>query len=374
MLTNVRLLLIFLIALVGCSTIEHKVSFSDWLLGNPQRLSSSIEPQLDSLIVRSDILSIDTIYRSMLGPYSPSTFVDLSGIKEDIIWLVGYQCKVFNAKNHQQVSDDYLCHNNLNYGEPNNYPWEIKTLGSEKRIFTLTSGQTRITLPSGTGIPIYTVNNLVFFSQALNHNTFPIELDTYQEITIFFYRRQNAPKNIKALYPQTPFVTTKLSGPTGGYNATTSDYYIPALLCGIDSASSCHISYPPNAKYNPYIDDYGRTYTGHWKLSKDKESWTTNITNMLNLSKNSIVLAAGSHVHPYSQRLELWDLTINQKLHALSALNYENKIGLTSIEFSNELRILLNKDHQYALRSFYNCSDTSTGHTGMANMCLYIEE
>jgi len=371
---NYLVLFLFAISIVGCVEIENRPNFKDWQKENLSQSLIGLEPRLDSLVVKSDILNIDTIYRSMTGPYSSFTLVDLSEIKEKVIWLTGYQCKVFNAKNDQQILDDYLCHNNLNYGEPDSYPWDIKTLGSEKRIFTLTAGQTRIALPTGTGIPIYTPNNLAFFSQALNHNTFPINMDTYQEITIFFYSNKHAPNEMKALYPQTPFVTTQIGGPEGGFNSPTSDLYSPVLICGIDSNSSCHISYPPNAKYNPYADDYGRTYTGHWKLSKNDEVWTTNITNMLNLTENAIAMAAGSHMHPYAEKLELWDLSKNQKLHELGASNYQNKIGLSTIEYTSKLNISLKKNHQYALRSYYNCSDSTTGHTGMANMCLYIQE
>jgi len=371
---NYLIFFLFAMAIVGCSDIDNKPDFEDWQKQNLSNSKVTFEPRLDSIVVKSDLLKIDTIYRSMRGPYSAFTLVDLSDIKDKVIWLTGYQCKVFNARNNQQILDDYLCHNNLNYGEPESYPWDIKTLGSEKRIFTLTSGQTSITLPKGTGIPIYTPNNLAFFSQALNHNTLPINIDTYQEITIFFYRNNCVPKEIKALYPQTPFVTTQIGGPAGGFNVPNDDLYSPTLICGIDSSSSCHISYPPNAKYNPYVDDYGRTYTGHWNLSNNNEVWTTNITNMLNLTKNSVVVAAGSHMHPYAERLELWDLSENQKIHELGASNYPNRIGLSAIEYTNELEIYLEKNHQYALRSYYNCCDSTTVHTGMENMCLYIQE
>jgi len=361
-------------SITGCNHTGIKPEFKDWLALNRATLSTSGSTGPDSISVRSDLLNIDTIYRSMQGPYSRSTLVDLAQIPSDIIWLTGYKCEVFNAETDERIADEFLCHNNLNYCRPDSYPWKIKTLGSEKRIFTLTAGQTRINLPEGMGVPIKTGNNLQFFSQALNHNYDSIDLPTYQKVTIYYREDGSSTNNIIPLYTQTPFVTTKIGGPDGGFNESTSEQYIPELICGFDSSNTCHISFPSNAEYNPYRDEYGRTYNGHWNLDSKKQSWTTNITNMLNLFEKETVVAIGAHVHPYAINVELWDLTNNNKLYDLSVDNYHDKIGLNRIEYNKNVRLDLDNNIQYALRTNYHCTDSVHKHTGMANLGLYIME
>lgn len=360
--------------LISCGYDQQKPEFNNWLEQNRSTLATSINYQLDSICVLSDVLTIDTIYRSMQGPYSRSTHVELSHIKSDLIWLTGYKCEVFDAATEIKLDDEFLCHNNLNYNHPEAYPWKIKTLGSEKRIFTLTAGQTSINLPEGTGIPVKTEMGLSFFSQALNHNYNKISLDTYQKVTIYYLENNDSTNKTTPLYAQTPFVTTKIGGPNGGFNEKTSEPVTPALICGFDSTNTCHISFPSNAKYNPYRDDYGRTYNGHWHLENGQQVFTTNITNMLNLSKQERIIAMGAHVHPFAINVELWDLTFNTKLSALNVQNHRDKIGLNRIEFKTNLSIDLDTNRQYALRTYYDCRDTINKHTGMANLGLYLLE
>jgi hypothetical protein len=360
------------IVFLSCSVDEPESSFLIWQSKNPGSTSIKNSVHMDSMVFRSDPLKINSIYRSMQGPYNRTAVTIKS--EDKLVWLVGYNCKVFNASTNNQLSDDYICHNNLNYSLPDRYPWKLKTQGTDKRLFTITPGQTSIQLPVGTGIPVHTDYELEFLSQALNHNVPDINLETVQQITIYYYSDSHAPENITPLFQQALFVTKQTGGPLGDFNAATSTKIkVPNLSCGVDSNSICQIQYPSQALYNPYFDDYGRTYTGHWNIPYGQAEWSTNVTQMLNLTEDTKLHAVGCHVHPYSDSLELWDLTKNIQIHNVLASSYSNKIGLNHIAYDT-MNISLQKENQFGLRSTYHCTDSIYKHSAMATLFLYLEE
>lgn len=369
---RINYLFLIVLFLVACSKPQQEVDFLTWS-SNQEPVTLSNSPVLDSFSIQSQTLYIDTIYRSMQGPYTSDKFY--LETEDDLIWVVGYTCKVIDAVTNEPVSYDYLCHNNLSFANPESYPWVIKTQGTDKRLFTLTAGQTKVMLPEDYGIPVHSDRQLEFFSQALNHNDRKIGLNTKQEVTIYFYNQRNAPKNIKPVYQQAVFVTKQIGGPEGGFNeATNGAPQKVSLICGVDSNSICQISYPTNGDYNPYYDDWGRSYSGHWNIPVGKATWTTNVTNMLNLKTDSKLVAIGCHVHPFSESLEFWDATDNRLLHSVQSSSKQNRIGLAHISYANTLNISLDHTHQFGLKSLYNCTDSTNQHTAMATLFLYLED
>ena len=101
--------LIFFLAiyiLSGCGNKDSKKGFVEYYSSLHDKQSGTFSNEkLRVLELNSDLFKIDTIYRSMKGPISEKEiFLADSG---DIIWLTGYNVKVFDSLNNEFKR---LCH------------------------------------------------------------------------------------------------------------------------------------------------------------------------------------------------------------------------------------------------------------------------
>lgn len=326
--------------------------------------------------LRSKVFKIDTIFRSMQGPFETQE-VEIEGDDDAIVWLKGYSARVLEAGSNARLSDGFMCHNNLNIAQKEDLPWKVKTLGTSVRLFTLTEGQTSVRLPEGYGIPIPAGSKVNAISQVLNHNLPNADFDVYQDITIDYVTEAHDSAAMKPLYQQAVFVTKQMAGPAGGLGE------VP--YCGVaghDSTSregkapnhQCAIEYSEEA-YNPYRDQQGRTFTGHWEIPTGIEVLETDITRMLNLPYNTTVHYIGVHLHPFAQSLALWDATTDTMLYQANAKGYPTGIGIEQIDhYSSEKGFEVFANHSYKLVSTYECSDSTERHTAMATMFLYLHD
>lgn len=348
-------------------------SYSEWL----QDHQKEFHP-LDQVIGKSDEFSsaeleIKGIQRSMQGPYDLKP-IHLNKARKELIWLTGYKTSMVDAEGNP-VSDGYMCHNNLNIRNKLTSPWVIKTHGSNIRLFTLTEGQTELRLPPGFGIPIKSSQELEVVSQVLNHNEPNAELKVHQKTAIEYVVNWSAHSIIKPLYQQAVFITKQTDGPVGDFGSN--------LLCNAYEIDSTNLEgQQPNAAdtaiqtpYNPYVDTYGRNYTGHWKINPGREVLVTDVTPMLNLPFDTHIHYMGAHLHPFGESLSLVDATTGDTLHTIHAKNHSDKIGLSEIEtYSSVEGIPVYKSHDYHLVSSYNCTDSVGNHTAMATLFLFLHD
>lgn len=152
-----------------------KTDFSIWYSAKANNVRDLQKDYIfhDTIII-SDTMRINKIMRSMEGPFSITNFTFGNGFMNyfspQLIWLTGYQLDVIDAMTNQKLSNDFMCHNNMNIVDKNSVPWKLETQGSNTRLFTLTEGQTQLQLPDGFGIPILSNQKLEIVSQVLNHN------------------------------------------------------------------------------------------------------------------------------------------------------------------------------------------------------------
>lgn len=332
--------------------------------------SSNGGKSLDTFV--SSPLNIDRIYRSMQGPYEVAPILLNEG-KKELVWLTGYSVKVHET-NGNQLPDGFMCHNNLNVVNKNTSPWRIKTHGSNIRLFTTTEGQTSIQLPEGFGVPIMSNVEMEIVSQVLNHNNPEMEVEAEHRISIDYVPDQALAGPMIPLYQQAVFVTKQTEGPVGDEGT--------ALLCNAYEIDSTNLNgnQPNNADnsrqvpYNPFEDEFGRKYTGHWNIPQGEEVLATNVTRMLNLEFDTKIHYIGAHLHPFAESLALVDLTTGDTLHTIQATNHVGAIGLQYIEsYSSAEGIPVYKNHQYAAVSVYNC-DQPGEHTAMATLFLYLQD
>lgn len=329
-----------------------------------------------ALTVTSDPLLIDTIYRSMQGPYNLKQ-VDFPAADGRLVWLIGYRAEIQSEASNKRLSDGFMCHNNLNIAHKNDVPWPMHTQGSVTRLFTLTEGQTNFKLPKGFGIPIPADLELSMVCQVLNHNLPDTHFAARHEVTIDYVKETELETPLIPLYQQAVFVTKQTAGPPGLYGHPT--LCIDSLPDSASDASTPagHFCAPDfsGGTYDPYSDANGRTYTGHWKIPYGKEVLQTDVTEMLGLEFNTTVHSIAAHLHPFGERLELWDTTTDSLLYAANATQHANAIGLQHIDhYSDPVGFPLYKGHRYHLLSTYNCTDSLQRHTAMATMFLYLRD
>ena len=362
---------------------ENKAtSFIEWYKNNKTKRSTSDIPKQNLRTIESPYLLVDRIFRSMEGPMAAKEYFidsDLSNIissafSPELLWITGYKVELFDDKNNR-LSDDFMCHNNLNIGKNNVLPWRINTLGTDKRLFTLTEGQVEIHLPENYGIPILSDQRLRVDFQVLNHNLQKINLKVKQVVTIYYKRDRECSQEMHALYQQSVFVTKQISGPSGAFNESPTlkndsiknNFKDEVKLCCSNPGMLSTEGYP-------FKDNFKREFTGHWTIDDSLETVTTDVTPMLNLKTDTKVHFFSVHVHPFCQSLELVDATTATSIYKANTINFTDKIGLKYISKKGTIDgIQLVKDHKYTLTSIYNKTEKEK-HTAMATLFLYCEE
>lgn len=362
--------LIFFLAiyiLSGCGNKDSKKGFVEYYSSLHDKQSGTFSNEkLRVLELNSDLFKIDTIYRSMKGPISEKEiFLADSG---DIIWLTGYNVKVFDSLNNA-LPLDFICHNNLNLADSRNFPWHPGNWNYYNRVFTLTQGITNINLPDGFGIPLPAEQALRVVFQALNHNLPNLDTILYQQVEIKYFKDSEIDFKLKPLYHHNIWLVKQYSGPKGKFGTPVpEDYKIEDSTqiiytdaqqpsCGIDELAN------NQALFLDYFwDNKGRKYTGHWKVPPGEEYLEFDATLLLNFNKENLkVHYFNAHIHPFCEYLEMYDQTADEVIYKATVENKQDKTGIAKIsELTSEEGITLYTDHKYLLRSKYNNTTEDT--------------
>ena len=267
-----------------------------------------------------------------------------------------------------------MCHNNLNIGHNNILPWKLKTLGTDKRLFTLTEGQTEIHLPEHYGIPLMSNQRLRVDFQVLNHNQLPVNVKVKQKVTIYYKRNCEIAESMRALYQQSVFECKQVAGPRGAFDEKPTGK-TDTLITSNDLLKLCCSNTGVEMKDGyPFRDNYSREFTGHWVLSDSLETTCTDVTRMLNLSTTTLVHFFSVHVHPFCKSLELIDNTTGLSIYKAEMIGSKGKVGLEVIPVKSiDEGILFYSNHIYKLISVYHKTQAER-HSAMASMYLYCEE
>jgi hypothetical protein len=275
---------------------------------------------------------IDGIYKSMEGPKS-SKYVQLSQDKK-LIWLTGFEVKALDAKTLQPLSNDFICHMNIDFNDVNYYT----NLGLKDRIgkqyprmTSLSHGMEHFRFPDGYGIPMMGNDLLFVTSQSLNHNIPDANFWIKHEVSIQYSKQ----KNIKPLMTRTAFIMLPY------------DKYDP-FKSPLDPASNQCI--PVETKNHSYDDGNGNMLSGHWVIPTGKKTYQSEVTSMLQIKDSLRLHAAAIHVHPFATKISLFDTTTKKVIFSSKITNHEKSIGLTSIEpFLSEKGIWLYENHHYQI-------------------------
>jgi hypothetical protein len=315
----------------------------------------------------SDPYTIDRLYKSMAGPEGTQVVRLGAADPPELLWVRGYRVKVVGADGTSAVSQEFMCHNNLDFNPLDHARVFGSPAGFSTRLFTLSQGQFSVDLPDGFGIPLMSNETLYLGTQVLNHNQKDINIKVRHKVTIDFVRDADLKAPLKALFPAAGFVVALLDGKEAvfGTNEATETQRHASCLPGTQA---------PDSKYANFVitDGAGRKATGHWVVKRGHEERHTLITNMLHLPSDTTIHFIGVHLHPFAVSLALRDLTTGKTLFTSQARGPKKGIGLEHVDaFSSREGIPVFKDHDYELVSVYD--NRSAGEQdAMATMFFYL--
>ena len=301
-------------------------------------------------------LVIDNIYKSMEGPKVMRSF-RLDDTRSDLVWMTSFETKALSTNEVDQLSNDYICHTNIDFYDGEHYgKWQLNHRIGEQypRLTSLSHGIERYKFPKGFGFPVFTDENLFLATQSLNHNIKGDPFTIKHGVTIGFEEHSD---NMKPLMSKTAFIMLPYD--------TENPFQGPTD----DNPNMC---LPVETKNHSYIDNDGKSLSGHWVIFPGKDTYRFTITEQLKLKDSTTMHAIASHLHPFAETLSFRDQTTNETLFTAIAKNYSDKIGLENVSyFSSEEGVMLYPDHDYELVLETN-NTTKINQDMMASMFVFL--
>ncbi|MDI1255002.1 MAG: hypothetical protein PSV16_02795 [Flavobacterium sp.] len=296
---------------------------------------------------------IDGIYKSMEGPKS-SNYVQLSE-DSSILWMTGFAVSALNAKTSEKLSNDFICHTNIDFNDVKYYSnFDLKDrIGKQyPRLTSLSNGMENFQFPKGYGVPMQGNDLLFITTESLNHNIKDITKWIKHKVTIDYSSEKQKP-----LMSQTVFIMLPYD---------KNDPYKGPLDPGNGSCI------PVETKNHSYDDGKGNKLSGHWVIPVGKNTYSSSINQQLQIKDSLRLHAAAIHVHPFATSISLFDKTTRKAIFTSSIKNYTSKIGLEKVpQFSSEQGVWLYQNHDYELILDVN-NTTSENQDMMGSMFLFF--
>lgn len=317
-------------------------------------------------VLLSDPYHLDKKYRSMTGPWSIDKTTLIEAEKPELLWIVGYESTMQDADSGEQISQEFMCHANLDV-EASEYFKDFPTAPSlSGRLFTLSQGQYRIDFPEGFGIPISSDMPVSLATQVLNLNHDEIDRNVRHKVTVRFLRDSEANRPMTAMY-QAAVEGFKALGDARYYGILAEDVNEEEFGPGCGAGQAAIAGDSDN-------DPHGQEFTAHWVVSPGVEVNRTNVTRFLNLPFDTNIHYIAVHMHPFGEQLVLRDLTTNTTVYEAHTVNPPGRIGLEKVDFfTSPGGLPVYKGHQYELISTYN-NTSGADVDSMAVMYLYLAD
>ncbi|MBL0014138.1 MAG: hypothetical protein IPP30_10640 [Flavobacterium sp.] len=341
---------------------RHKAIVKTYLLQHSGLVDNQweISNKMQHYTMISPAFYIDGIYKSMEGPKS-SNYVQLSQ-DTTLLWITGFHVKAVNDDNKKQISNDFICHTNIDFNDVkyfSNFHLDDRIGKQYPRMTSLSHGLEHFKFPNGYGIPMKGNDLLYVTTESLNHNIPDANFLIKHEVKIDYLKNSSAYKPLmsRTVYIMLPY-----------------DKYDP-YKCPVDPGKDYCI--PVETKNHSYEDGQGNKLSGHWVIPIGKHTYRSSIDNQLQITTDSLRLhAAAVHVHPFATSLTLWDKTAKKSIFTSNMVNHTNKIGLSKIDaFCSETGTWMLKDHEYELvLEVDNTTNVTQDMMGSMFLFFYDEE
>ena len=340
--------------------IEKKI----WKLQPSIRYGEVKEGEPLELKITSPVLKVDKIYKSMLGPLRSRKFEVGGSDSIEVLWMTGYALKLIEVGSKRNLSENYLCHNNLAYKPDEvyhyfNLPDRANSLNT--RLITLSPGLMSIHFPKGFGLPFLSNQRLEVAAQVLNLNEPNADIELRHVSNLKYVSENNRERPMKPLYQQSVYITRPVEGENPDW--MNSPQYNPGCL----PAKSATLDHQTSS-YD------GTVFTSHWVVKPGREVLTVDVTEQLNLPFNTTIHYISAHLHAFAETLTLRDVTADTILFQAVCENYTDRMGLKSVNgFSSPTGIPVYRNHRYELISV---TDNTSGadQDMMAVFYMYLHD
>jgi hypothetical protein len=342
------------VAAVACAGSE---------IETPQAVSAITPPPVHHRTVLSDAYHIDAKYRSMRGPWGQQQVFLRETTEPELLWITGYQTHVVDAASDEVLSQEFMCHANLDLdGVQYHHDFDLQHAVSD-RVFTLSQGQDQITFPAGFGIPVLSTEALTLTTQVLNLNVEDPDMMVRQRVTIDYVRDTEVTAPMKPLFQAAVQGFKSLEGDGLVYGVAKPEMEEHGAGCSVGSSA---------IENDIDHDVHGRQFTAHWVVEPGREETNTLVTEFLNLEFDTTVHYIAVHLHPFAESLELFDRTADESVFRAEVQGSTDRIGIERVPYFSDLdgRAMV-ADHEYELVSIY---DNTSGEEqdSMAVMYLYL--
>ena len=282
-----------------------------------------------------------------------------------IVWLTGVNTEVVGEDGNTAMSSDFFCHSNLVFSASagaRNGPNAEFTPVPDGRLATLVPGLVALTLPAGFGIPVYSDEELDYFTMALNLN----EKDNKQLIrfrTMISFMPQSALGPAATMRPLTRRAIY------GHEHAETTNHHValhegmPAENVADGHSAAFHVPLPRS-------QDASRTI--HWLVAPGMHETRTEVTEQLSIAENTTIHFVTAHLHPYARSVSLVDKTSGLVIVTIRSKDYRNRRGVETMEtWESEADAPVFRDHKYELLTVYD-NPTSQPIDAMSILYIYL--
>ncbi|MEQ1504245.1 MAG: hypothetical protein ABMB14_18530 [Myxococcota bacterium] len=350
-----------ILALIACSGLSDP--------STPGAIAATAKtPTVFTKTILSKPYTIDKKYASMRGPYGFDDVRLTDADKPELLWIVGYKTTVVDADSSGVMSQEFMCHANLDFEAKDYYDRFPTAPPVSGRVFTLSQGQQDIRFPEGFGIPVTSDLPISLATQVLNLNIDkPDGLHVRHKVDIYYVKDVDVQGEMVPLF-QGAAEGFKALGEAKHYGFT------PEEVAQMDAmGSGCSVG-SPAISGDSDDDSVGQKFTAHWIVPPGKEVNVTNVTRFLNLPYDTTVHYIAVHLHPFAQRLVLKDLTADKIVFDAKVTPSPGRVGIDAVDhYSSVDGMPMYKSHQYELTSYYdNTSDHEVD--SMAVMYMYMRD
>lgn len=324
-------------------------------------------PPVHERTILSPPYRIEEKYRSMLGPYAQQDVYLVQSPEPEILWITGYETEVVDAADGSEVSQEFMCHANLDFDAREYMKTFRMRHGVSGRVFTLSQGQQRIDFPDGFGLPILSSQPLELTTQVLNLNLEDPDLTVRHRVRVEYVRDREVPpeRPMKPLYQAA--VQGLKSLEDHGIHYGLGEEHVDGALHG----PSCGVGMAAVSSAEE-TDPLGRKFTSHWVVEPGREVNRSLVTRFLNLPWDTTAHYIAVHLHPFAESLELIDRTTGETVFRAEVDPADGRIGIDRVDhLASAEGIPLYADHEYELVSVY---DNTSGEPqdSMAVMYMYL--
>ena len=286
---------------------------------------------------------------------APVGLTDTKNKPRELLWFKGMKLDVLDENDKPLPTAEFICHLNLDVDSTfRNTCFPDGERCQNRRIVTLTQGQTQFFFPPGFAVPTASDEEWTFVFQAANRTT-----DQHRRVkhrcNLYFVKDSDLVYPVKALHWYVPYVQVVVDRDTT--EAANAEHNSHPDCLGMSPGVKAPNSVPDSTQ----IDKLGRALSGHWVVPPGVHTYSSPIVEERDpgfASKDRKIHAAWTHIHPLCTKTSIVKCDRAQRqtvVETHSKTSLAGGLELKSIEtISSKEGILMPAGEHYELQATYD--------------------